>query len=170
MMLRKAIQILALTLLLATVFNSQENIEPISNQNSKIPIKIDEFGRVGGCDLGARIQNFFIELNNNPSATGYIIIYQGKDVLPAEYDLGKRERQIRNEISFLKQEESRIVIVRGGFRNALATELFLVPNGAVAPEPTDTIPAPTTPNDKTFLYANKLFYDDNYDFLDEFIL
>ncbi len=169
-MLRKTIQILALTFLLATVFLGQENTESISNQDSKIPIKIDEFGRVGECDLGARIQNFFIELNNNPSAKGYIIFYQGKDVLPAEYDSSQIERRIRNEISFLRQEESRIVFVNGGFRDELATELFLVPNGAVAPEPTDTISVPTMPKDKTFLYDNNALYSDSYDFLDEFIL
>ncbi|MDQ3712555.1 MAG: hypothetical protein M3388_10105 [Acidobacteriota bacterium] len=170
-MLRKAIQILALTFLLATVFFGQEDTEPISNQDAIIPIKIDEFGLIGGCDLNARVHNFFIELNNNPSATGYIILYQGKNELPANQGLSSIEERIRNEIAFGRFDESRIVFVRGGFRDELANELYLVPNGAVAPEPTDTIPAPTMPKNKTFIYDNNILgSDDYYEFLEEFIL
>ena len=169
--MRKITQILALTFLLALVSFGQEDVEPIQNQDSKIPIKVDEFGSIGDCDLGARIDNFFIELNNNPSATGYIILYQGKDVLPAEYDSHQMERRILNQLAFRRYDSVRIIFVRGGFRDELATELFLVPNGAVAPEPTGTIPAPTTPKDKTFLYDNNALGSDYYyDFLDEFIL
>jgi len=169
-MLRKIIQILLLTLLLTMSFFAQEDAEPIENQDAKIPIKVDEFGRVGECDLGARIDNFFITLNENPSATGYIIFYQEKDVLPAEYDSNQMERRIRNYLSFRRFDSARIIFIRGGFRDELATELYLIPNGANAPEPTDTIPPPTTPKNKTFLYDNNLIYSDYYNFLDEFIL
>ena len=169
-MLRKIIQILLLTLLLTMSFFAQEDAEPIENQDAKIPIKVDEFGRVGECDLGARIDNFFITLNENPSATGYIIFYQEKDVLPAEYDSNQMEKRIRNYLSFRRFDSARIIFIRGGFRDELATELYLIPNGANAPEPTDTIPPPTTPKNKTFLYDNNLIYSDYYNFLDEFIL
>ena len=175
-MLRKIIQVLALTFLLVLVSFGQDDGASVESQDSKIPIKVDEFGAVGECDLGARIQNFFIELNNNTSATGYIIIYQGKDILPAEYDSNRMERRIKDNIRFLRLDASRIVIVSGGFRDELATELHLVPDGAEAPVPTGTIPAPTIPKNKSFLYDNKTIYGgyydyyDNYNFLDEFIL
>lgn len=170
-MLRKTALILFLTLFFALNFFAQDDVGLTEKENSKIPIKVDEFGRVGNCDLNARVYNFFIELNNNPSVAGYIILYQGKDVLPAEYDSNLMEKRIRNEITFVKLDGNRITFVRGGFRNEVATELYLVPNGAIPPEPTDTIPAPTSPKDKTFLYDNNiLLSDDNYDFLDKFIL
>ena len=169
-MLQKLIHTLALTFLLALVSFSQENAEPIVNQDTKIPIKVDEFERVGECELGARIDSFFISLIENPSATGYIIFYQGKDVLPAEYDSSQMERRVRNYLSFRRFDTVRITFVRGGFRNEAATEMYLVPEGANAPEPTDTIPAPTTPKDKTFLYDNNILFSDYYNFLDEFIL
>src|SRR5687767_9801376 len=35
----------------------------------------DEFGRVGHCDLGARLDNFAIQLQHEPSMTGYIVAY-----------------------------------------------------------------------------------------------
>src|SRR3712207_9278478 len=37
--------------------------------------KIDEFGRVGGCDHSARLDNFAIELQNAPGSVGHVIAY-----------------------------------------------------------------------------------------------
>ncbi|HQU86930.1 MAG TPA: hypothetical protein PKY59_27600, partial [Pyrinomonadaceae bacterium] len=37
--------------------------------------KVDEFGKASSCDLSARVDNFFIEINNNPNSKGYIIVY-----------------------------------------------------------------------------------------------
>lgn len=170
-MLRKTIQILLLTLFFALNFFAQDSAELVENQDSKIPIKIDEFGKVGECDLNARIYNFYlVSLLENPSATGYIIIYHGKNQLPASIDSNLMEKRIRDQIRFLRLDASRIVFVKGGFRDEIMTELFLVPNGAAAPEPTDTIPAPITPKDKAFLYGNSTLYNDYYDFTNEFIL
>lgn len=170
-MLRKTIQILALTFLFSLVSIGQEVPETVQTQDAKIPIKIDEFGVVGECDLGARLDNFFVELMNNPSATGYIIFYQGKDVLPSNYESNPRETLVRNLLRFRNFDASRIIFLRGGFRNELATELFLVPNGATAPEPTETVSAPTIPKDKTYLYDKNFVGTDEFiNFLDEFIL
>ena len=177
-MLRKAIQILALTFLLTIVFYSQEDAELYGFEDTKIPIKVDEFGLIGGCDLNARVQNFFVELNNKPTAEGYIVLYQAKNTLPANRDSNPLEKRIRREIHFLRLDASRIVFVNGGFRDELVTELYVVPSGANPPEPTGTMPAPTTPEDATFLYdknfVNDILYgddgDDYYDVLDEFIL
>jgi len=169
-MRRKTIQIVFLTICFVLNVFAQESGEPAQKEDSKIPIKVDEFGKLGGCDLNARVQNFFIELNNDPSATGYIIVYQGKNELPANRNLYLMEKRIQDEMRLQALDSARIVFVRGGFRNEIATELFRVPSGAAAPEPTDTISAPTTPKDKTFLYDSKILYDDYYDFTNEFIL
>ncbi len=60
--MRKTIQILVLTFLLSLFSFGQEDAESVVKQDSKVPIKVDEFGRVGECDLGARIDNFFFRL------------------------------------------------------------------------------------------------------------
>lgn len=172
-MLRKASQILALTIVLAAFCCGQEDIETAFDQDAKNPIKVDEFGMVGGCDLNARIGNFFVELNNDPTATGYIIVYQGKDVLPADYESAPMERRIRQEIRFSKFDESRIVFIKGGFRQQMSNELWLVRAGADAPVPTDTVSEPTLPKGKTYLYDSNnvgYAYDGAEDFLTDFIL
>ena len=101
-MLRKTIQILLLTLLLALVSFSQSADEAVSEPDAKTAIKLDEFGRTNECDAGARLDNFFTNLQNNPTASGYIIVYQAKNVLPADYETSSRERFIRNQIAFRK--------------------------------------------------------------------
>ena len=170
-MLRKTVQILLLTLLLTLVSFGQSADEAVSEPNAKTATKLDEFGRTNECDAGGRLDSFFANLQNNPTASGYIIIYQAKDVLPADFKTSSRERFIRNQIAFRNQDASRIIIVRGGFREELATELWIVPNGAEPPVPTDTVAAPTMPRDKTFLYdSNNLTSDESYGSLDDFIL
>src|SRR5215204_4294259 len=35
--------------------------------------KVDEFPRLRGCDPGARLDNFYVEMENSPGAKGYIV-------------------------------------------------------------------------------------------------
>ena len=170
-MLRKTIQILALTLLLSLVSIGQDTSETVQKEDAKIPIEIDEFGIVGECDLSSRLDSFFVELMNNPSSSGNIIFYQGKDALPSDYDSNRMETRVRNYLRFRNFDASRINFTNGGFRDELSTELFLVPNGAASPIPTETITPPTIPKDKTFLYDKNFVGSDEFiNFLDEFIL
>jgi hypothetical protein len=48
------------------------------NGNPKNIRKIDEFGRATDCDVSARVDNFFIQLNSEPEAIGYVITYRAK--------------------------------------------------------------------------------------------
>jgi hypothetical protein len=50
------------------------------------PTKIDEFGRLGHCDLTARLDNFVIQIQENAGAKGYVITYGPE----SEAGLGKR--------------------------------------------------------------------------------
>jgi hypothetical protein len=116
--------------------------------------KVDEFGSLGECEFSARLDNWLILLHNNESATGFVIFYQGKNVLPAEYEKNfpVAERRARNYIAFRNVDSIRLTFVNGGFREQASTELWIVPNGAEPPEPTDTVPRPKIPSNKTFLY------------------
>jgi hypothetical protein len=146
---------------------------PVTSENPIGTTKIDEFGRVSECELGARIQNFFAELANDPDSTGYILLYNGADVLPSEYGVqgSLMDKRIRQEIAFLKLDESRVVFVEGGFRKSLTTELWRVPAGYFPPEPSDVVEKPTMPKDKTFLWGKSWVGDGNEDVGDdEFIL
>ncbi len=170
-MLRKTIYSLLLTLLLTLISFSQSTEETVLEKNTKAAIKIEEFGREGDCQVSSRLDNFFVKLQENPAATGFVITYQGKNALPADYEVSGYERIIRNQIAFRNQDASRFTFLRGGFREELSTELWLVPNGADEPKPTDTVSAPVMPKDKTFLYGKSyLGSDEYYNFLDQFIL
>lgn len=90
----------------------------------------DRFRNLKDDDVKARIQNFYIELNNNPNAQGYIINYGSAK------EIANRERQIRKAITFLKFDPSRVTLVRGGNDGSgVETVLIFVPAGAEAPTP-----------------------------------
>ena len=93
--------------------------------------KYDEFGRLGHCDLTARLDNFAIELQNNPRAKGFVVSYDAR---------GKR-RGLNLKVSrfYLVNlrgiEPGRVVAIEGGSRESdeAVTELWVVPEGAEPP-------------------------------------
>lgn len=92
------------------------------------PILTDEFGAVKDDDVRARLDSFFIELQNDPSSTGVIILYGSAK------DQAKRKKLIQNHIAFRKFDGGRITFVDGG-GDALNTKLYRVPAGATSPNP-----------------------------------
>jgi hypothetical protein len=92
-------------------------------------IPVDEFEQLANDDVRQRLDNFFLELQNNPDSTGYIINYG-----PAR-QVTARERLIRNHIQLRRFDASRIVIVNGGEEPTIRTRLFRVPAGATPPTP-----------------------------------
>lgn len=98
-------------------------------QNEEKPqaFKVAEFERATNGYVKMQMDNFYTELNNNPSAQGYIINFG------TAREIAIRERQIRNAILFRKFDSSRITIVNGGFRGIVKTEFWTVPAGAENP-------------------------------------
>ncbi len=100
-------------------------IEPIIDA----PI-IDEFGALKDDDVKARIDNFYIQLNNDPNAQGYIINYG----TPAQ--IKARRAQIMKAINFRKYDASRVTFVDGpDTGEGVKTKLSIVPPGATPPAP-----------------------------------
>lgn len=92
--------------------------------------KTDEFGSLPDDEVKARVDNFFIRLNNDPSSKGYIINYG----TPAE--IRKRKAQINKAITFRKFDASRITFVDGPDNGSgILTKFYIVPSGAVDPTP-----------------------------------
>jgi hypothetical protein len=143
----------------------------VENGNPKKTVRIDEFGRAGDCDLGARVDNFFIQLNSQPDAIGYVVTYLGEKILPSQYDSSLMLKRIRSKIAFRKYDETRLVFINGGFRKELTTEFFIVPPGGDPPEPTETVPRPKDPTG-TFLWSDDALItgEEAIGTLDEFIL
>lgn len=170
MIMRKLFIVCSVFLAFSVSGFAQEFSQPEIFQSEKSE-KIDEFGQIGECDFGARLDHLMITLQEKPNATGYLIFYQGKDVLPARYESNFNERRARNHLQFRRFDPSRLVFVNGGFREEQATELWIVPDGAEPPTPTQTITKPKIPTDKTFLYDRSYLYGgEEGNLLDEFIL
>lgn len=92
--------------------------------------QVDEFGNVPNDEVKARVDIFYIQLNNNPNAQGYIINYG----TPAQ--IRRRRQQIVSAINFKQYDASRVTFVDGGDRgNGPETKFFLVPPGADNPQP-----------------------------------
>lgn len=96
--------------------------------------KFDEFGDISRNDEKARLDNFGIDLQNDPTATAYVIVYPGKN--------GKRgdvqhhsSRIVDYLVNSRGMDERRIVTLVGPTRDALFVELWLTPQGATPPNP-----------------------------------
>jgi hypothetical protein len=99
--------------------------------------KIDEYGMLGGCDYGARLDNFVVDLMKEPDAEGYVICYgaAGDDSGTGNYMLQVTKDYL---VNMRGVDPARIKTIYGGRYKDLigtATELWIVPPGAPAPEP-----------------------------------
>lgn len=122
----------------------------------------DEFGATSHCDLGARIQNLYIEVSQNSGTRGYIIIYRGADTLPAQQTEAAAQRnlnRVKDQIAFLNLNAELIELVDGGLRknNTIWNEVWIVPKGGAIPQPTQTVEKSKLPTDKAFKVDQSYF-------------
>jgi PKD-like domain len=104
---------------------------PLPRLNSR---KFDEFPDISRNDEKARLDNFAIELQNDPTATAYVVVYPGRH--------GKRgdvqhhsSRVVEYLVHSRGLDERRIVTLVGPVRDELFVELWLTPQGATPPNP-----------------------------------
>jgi hypothetical protein len=99
-----------------------------AQENKSAPRKFDEFGDINLSELKARLDNFTIELQNNPESKGYIIVYRSRRDLPG---LNSRLlNRTRNYLLYVREfSTDRIVTVDGGPATNLTQELWVVPPG-----------------------------------------
>ncbi len=91
-------------------------------------------------DQKARLDNLAVELQNDPTATTYIIAYGGRTSRVGMADLlGSRAQEYL--MSARGIDGSRIVVMNGGFREEDCVELWIIPRGATPPQPTPTVQA-----------------------------
>ena len=105
---------------------SDDDVAPISG----LPriILIIEQGKAVPDQIKAAVDSFYIELNNNPNAMGYIVNYG------TAKEIAKREADIIKAIKFRKYDLSRIRFVNGGNTGeGPRSKYWLVPAGAEPP-------------------------------------
>ena len=96
--------------------------------------KFDEYPDIARNDEKARLDNFAIELQNDPTATGYILIYperRGRSATAQARSTGIIDYLVNSR----GIDARRIVTLVGPQRDQLSVELWLSPQGAAAPTP-----------------------------------
>jgi hypothetical protein len=103
--------------------------------NFPVPVecrKFDEFPAIAYNDEKARLDNYAIELQNDPTATAYVIVYPGQRGRP-----GDVQRHTSRVVDYLVNSRGvsgqRIVTIVGPQRDVLLVELWLCPQGATPP-------------------------------------
>jgi hypothetical protein len=100
--------------------------------------KFDEFGDIRSGDTKARLDNFAIHLQEDPTLLGYMVVYGGRHGPRGQ--AARRTAWLRDYIVNARGiDPARIITVEGGFRDELSAELWLSARGAPAPPVTPTV-------------------------------
>jgi len=91
--------------------------------------KFDEYGNIRFNDEKARLDNYAIQLQNDPTSTATIIVY-GTCAGEAQQRGDRAKDYLVNTRGI---EAGRITVVDGGCRSDLTVQLWIVPSGADAP-------------------------------------
>ena len=102
-----------------------------------------EFDTCSHCsydDQKARLDNLSVELQSDPTTTTYIFAYGGRTS-----QVGQAQRLLARARDYLVMhrgiDSSRIVLLNGGFREEDSVEVWIVPQGARAPQASPTLQA-----------------------------
>jgi hypothetical protein len=93
--------------------------------------KFDEYGDIRFNDEKARLDNFAIQLQNEPGSTGYIVVYAARTG-PAGQAQARADRAKDYLVNTRGIDAARIVTIDGGCREDLTVELWIAPQGAPA--------------------------------------
>lgn len=106
--------------------------------------KFDEFGDIKCEDEYARLDNFAIQLQNEPQARGVIIFYGGKTFRGKLPRRGEAEARAARLKPYLVQRRGvpshQVVVINGGYAEAWHAELWIVPQGASLPSVDTMVP------------------------------
>lgn len=81
--------------------------------------KVDEFEKVTLGYIKARIDNFYIQLANNPEMKGYILNYG------TQQQIVLRNQNIKKAIEFRKYDLSKLIFINAGTSKTIKTEFWI---------------------------------------------
>jgi hypothetical protein len=96
--------------------------------------KFDEFPDISRNDEKARLDNFGIELQHDPTATAYVVVYPGRSSKRAEVQ-HHANRIVDYLVNSRGLDQRRIVTLVGPAKDQLKVELWITPQGATPPNP-----------------------------------
>jgi hypothetical protein len=123
--------------LTATLSMGGYNLDCTATCSVQFPVpvtckKFDEFPAIAYNDEKARLDNYAIELQNDPGSTAYVIVYPGPRGRPGEV-----QKHTTRVVDYLVNSRGinaqRIVTLVGPSRDELMVELWLCPQGAKPP-------------------------------------
>jgi len=107
--------------------------------------QFDEFGDINCEDEMARLDNFAVQLQNEPAAKGVLIFYGGRRFigrLPKQGEAGARAARMKPYLVERRRISSeRVIVIDGGYREEFQVVLWVIPAEMTPPEPSLTIPA-----------------------------
>ena len=96
--------------------------------------RFDEFPDISRNDEKARLDNFAIALQSDPTATGHVIVYPGKTGKRGEVQY-HASRIVDYLVNYRGLDQRRIVTMVGAPKEQLLVQLWVTPQGATPPIP-----------------------------------
>jgi len=103
---------------------------PIMNK----PRKFDEYYDIARNDEKARLDNYAIQLQQEPGSQGYVFVYPSRKAGPSAAQ-ARAQRIIDYLVTTRGIDSHRLVVTMGPAREEWLTELWVVPEGAPPPQP-----------------------------------
>jgi len=116
------------------------NLECAGDCGVSIPLpkpinrRFDEFPDIARNDEKARLDNFGIELQQDPTATAYVVVYPGRSSKRAEVQ-HHANRIVDYLVNSRGLDQRRVVTLVGPAKDQLKVELWITPQGATPPNP-----------------------------------
>jgi hypothetical protein len=117
----------------APVVRKPADAPRIDNSESTAARRLDGYGELSFELEKEHLAGFARELRRAPDAQGYIVVYGGR-CSEDSAALNRAERAKDWLIDRHSIDASRIVVIDGGYRETLATEIFVAPVDATLPE------------------------------------
>lgn len=118
----------------------------------------DEFGDILITDWLARLDNFAIDLQTNPEATGYIVAYPAPNRSPG-WPLRRAQLARGYLIRARGLDEGRVQVVNGGHRDEHLYQFWIVGPGAKLPVAPFDYGAELAREKKAYLFDRYPYYD-----------
>lgn len=96
--------------------------------------RFDEYADISRNDEKARLDNYMIELQNDPTATAHVVVYPSRNGKRGEVQL-HFARVVEYLVHSRGLDQHRIVTLVGSPRERLSVELWITPQGATPPNP-----------------------------------